>query len=71
MILVPLGKVRLRDLVHVRRGVLMRSGVFLCVQTGGSGYIGLLWGIILGDFLTKTIKGKDLMIGMARGARGL
>ncbi|PIL35059.1 hypothetical protein GSI_02846 [Ganoderma sinense ZZ0214-1] len=40
-------------------------------KTGGSGYIGLLWGIVLGDWLTKTIKGKDLMIGMARGARGL
>ncbi|KAM5540768.1 hypothetical protein V8D89_005412 [Ganoderma adspersum] len=40
-------------------------------KTGGSGYFGLLWGIIVGDWLTKTIKGKDLMIGMARGARGL
>ena len=43
----------------------------LCAQSGGSGYLGFLWGIILGDFLTKMIKGKDLMIGMARGARGL
>ncbi|KAI1783571.1 FAD/NAD(P)-binding domain-containing protein [Ganoderma leucocontextum] len=40
-------------------------------KSGGSGYFGFLWGIVVGDWLTKTIKGKDLMIGMARGARGL
>lgn len=40
-------------------------------KTGGSAYIGLLWGVILGDFFTKMIKGKDLLIGMTRGARGV
>ena len=41
------------------------------LQTGGSGYFDIFWGLVLGDFFAKMIKGKDLMIGMVRGQRGL
>ncbi|TBU44038.1 FAD/NAD(P)-binding domain-containing protein [Dichomitus squalens] len=40
-------------------------------KSGGSAYLGFLWGIILGDWFAKMMKGKDLMVGMARGQRGL
>ncbi|KAI0775568.1 FAD/NAD-P-binding domain-containing protein [Trametes elegans] len=40
-------------------------------KSGGAGYLGILWGIMLGDTLTWFLKGKDLMVGGARSARGL
>lgn len=31
-------------------------------QTTGMGYIGVLWGIILGGWLSAMLKSKDLMV---------
>ncbi|EKM48363.1 uncharacterized protein PHACADRAFT_109059, partial [Phanerochaete carnosa HHB-10118-sp] len=32
----------------------------------GSGYFGVLWGVILGDWFASMIKGKDLLVDMSR-----
>lgn len=40
------------------------------MQNYGVSYIGLLWGITLGDWLTKMIKGKGLLVSMYRGKLG-
>ncbi|RDX48829.1 FAD/NAD(P)-binding domain-containing protein [Lentinus brumalis] len=40
-------------------------------KSGGAGYLSILWGIILGDWLSRTMKGKDLFVSMARTQRGL
>ncbi|KAF8899037.1 FAD/NAD(P)-binding domain-containing protein [Infundibulicybe gibba] len=39
-------------------------------KTGGVGYIGMLWGIVLGDWFARLIKSKSLMISMMRSAVG-
>ncbi|KAI0329006.1 FAD/NAD-P-binding domain-containing protein [Cubamyces sp. BRFM 1775] len=39
-------------------------------RTGGAGYLGFLWGIMLGDFFSRLLKAKELMISQARAARG-
>lgn len=36
-------------------------------RTIGGGYFDVLWGITVGNWLSSIIKGKDLLIGMARG----
>ena len=41
------------------------------LQRKGAGYMGIAWGMTMGDFMTRTIKGKDLLTGMTRKARGL
>ncbi|KAJ7048407.1 hypothetical protein C8F01DRAFT_1213857 [Mycena amicta] len=38
---------------------------------GGSSYFGVLWGIIIGGWLTAWIKSKDLLVGRLRGDSGL
>ena len=40
-------------------------------QHRGGGYIGMGWGFVVGDFMARTIKGKDLLVSMTRKARGL
>ncbi|KAI0725356.1 hypothetical protein C8Q72DRAFT_785707 [Fomitopsis betulina] len=40
-------------------------------KTGGSAYLGFAWGIVLGDWASRTIKGKDLFVSRARAERGL
>ncbi|KAH9891858.1 FAD/NAD-P-binding domain-containing protein [Cubamyces lactineus] len=39
-------------------------------RTGGAGYLGFLWGIMLGDFFSRLLKAKELMVSQARAARG-
>ncbi|OSC98053.1 FAD/NAD-P-binding domain-containing protein [Trametes coccinea BRFM310] len=39
-------------------------------KTGGSGYFGVLWGIVVGDWFTRMVKAKELMVSQARKARG-
>ncbi|KAI0671198.1 FAD/NAD-P-binding domain-containing protein [Trametes maxima] len=39
-------------------------------KTGGSGYFDFLWGIIVGDWVSKTLLGKDLMVKRARAYMG-
>ncbi|KAI0329011.1 FAD/NAD-P-binding domain-containing protein [Cubamyces sp. BRFM 1775] len=39
-------------------------------RTGGAGYFGFLWGIMFGDFFSRLLKGKELLISQARAARG-
>ncbi|KAH9850134.1 FAD/NAD-P-binding domain-containing protein [Lenzites betulinus] len=39
-------------------------------KTGGSGFLGFLWGILVGNWFAKTLKGKDLMIPAARTSLG-
>ncbi|EJT98551.1 FAD/NADP-binding domain-containing protein [Dacryopinax primogenitus] len=39
-------------------------------KTGGSAYVGLLWGLMLGDWFARTMKSKELLVGMARKALG-
>jgi apoptosis-inducing factor 2 len=38
---------------------------------GGAVYLGILWGIMLGNWLTALLKSKDLVVGQARKALGL
>ncbi|KAF8156792.1 FAD/NAD(P)-binding domain-containing protein [Crassisporium funariophilum] len=40
-------------------------------RNGGASYLGILWGLRFGDFLSKTVKSKDLMVGLARKGLGL
>ncbi|KAG2003442.1 hypothetical protein CC2G_004044 [Coprinopsis cinerea AmutBmut pab1-1] len=40
-------------------------------RNGGASYLGLLWGIVLGDFLTKTLKSKTLLQEKVRDILGL
>jgi apoptosis-inducing factor 2 len=40
-------------------------------QQGGAAYIGMLWGIILGPWFARMVKGKDLLIPMGRKNAGL
>ncbi|KAI0725355.1 hypothetical protein C8Q72DRAFT_785719 [Fomitopsis betulina] len=40
-------------------------------KTGGSGYLDVLWGIILGDWLSASLVGKDMFVSRARRERGL
>lgn len=65
MILIPLGKVSRPAL-----SVVVRADI-LSLQTGGSAYLGFAWGIVLGDWASRTIKGKDLFVSRARAERGL
>ncbi|KAI0655398.1 FAD/NAD-P-binding domain-containing protein [Cubamyces menziesii] len=37
---------------------------------GGAGYFVFLWGIMFGDFFSRLLKGKDLLVSQARAARG-
>lgn len=59
MIVVPVGKVCLFPLLATRL-VLMR------LKADGAGYLGFLWGITLGGWLTSLIKGKTLLLPMVR-----
>ncbi|KAK7064070.1 FAD/NAD(P)-binding domain-containing protein [Favolaschia claudopus] len=40
-------------------------------KTGGMAYIGILWGIIFGDWFTRLIKSKSLLVPMTRSSLGL
>jgi apoptosis-inducing factor 2 len=56
-----------------------RSGSFytfltICphvLQKYGIAYMGMLWGITLGNWFSSSMKGKELMVGMMRKAYGL
>ncbi|KZO99537.1 FAD/NAD-P-binding domain-containing protein [Calocera viscosa TUFC12733] len=37
---------------------------------GGAAYVGMLWGIILGDWFARMMKSKELLVGMVRGSLG-
>ncbi|KDQ63257.1 hypothetical protein JAAARDRAFT_29276 [Jaapia argillacea MUCL 33604] len=39
-------------------------------RNGGAGYIGLLWGITIGDWLSKTLKSKELFVSKSKGGLG-
>ncbi|KAI8986166.1 FAD/NAD-P-binding domain-containing protein [Trametes punicea] len=39
-------------------------------KNGGGGYVGILWGVMLGDFFTRLLKAKDLLLERARKERG-
>jgi len=39
-------------------------------KNGGGGYFGILWGILLGNWVTRTLKGKHLFVSMSRGNLG-
>ncbi|KDR72483.1 hypothetical protein GALMADRAFT_73843 [Galerina marginata CBS 339.88] len=58
----------------VPKKVYTKSAEILTVsngRNGGATYLGLLWGLTFGNFLTKIIKSNDLMIGLARKGIGL
>ncbi|KZT69588.1 FAD/NAD(P)-binding domain-containing protein [Daedalea quercina L-15889] len=40
-------------------------------KSGGSAYLGILWGIVLGDWFARMVKGKDLFVSQSRKDRGL
>jgi len=40
-------------------------------KNGGSAYLGILWGIVLGDWFARMMKSKDLLIGMVKKNLGL
>jgi len=40
-------------------------------RNGGASYLGVFWGMTFGDLFTKTIKSKDLFVGMVRRNLGL
>ena len=68
MILIPLGKVRQHVAGCVGERPLLTAAWF---QRRGGRYIGMAWGIVVGDFMARTVKGKDLLTAMTRKARGL
>jgi len=39
-------------------------------KNGGKAYIGMLWGITLGDWFARMVKSKTLLVSMTRGAMG-
>jgi hypothetical protein len=41
------------------------------LQKGGISFMGMLWGITLGNWFSSSMKGKELMVGMARKGYGL
>ena len=45
--------------------------VTLTSQSGGATYLGLLWGLTFGNYFTRVIKSKDLMVGLVRKSLGL
>ncbi|KAF7311070.1 FAD/NAD(P)-binding domain-containing protein [Mycena chlorophos] len=49
------------------------SSEFLVVtngREGGRAYLGILWGIVLGDWFVRLVKARTLLISMTRGAMG-
>ncbi|KZT56534.1 FAD/NAD(P)-binding domain-containing protein [Calocera cornea HHB12733] len=45
--------------------ILITNGV-----NGGAAYVGMLWGIVMGDWFARSMKSKDLLVGMARKGLG-
>jgi NADH dehydrogenase FAD-containing subunit len=41
------------------------------LQKNGISYLGMLWGITLGNWFSSSMKGKELMVSMTRKAYGL
>ena len=41
------------------------------LQNAGAGYVGILWGIVMGSYLASKMKGKELFIPPTRAAMGL
>lgn len=64
MIIIPLGKVSAMRVFGL-------CWADACVQTGGSGYIDILWGIMVGDWVSASVVGKDMFVERARRDRGL
>jgi NADH dehydrogenase FAD-containing subunit len=48
------------------------EGIIITVgRTGGVTYLGFLWGLVFGDWFSRLIKSKGLVIEMSRGNLGL
>jgi len=58
----------------VPRKVYTKSAEILMIsngRNGGATYLGLLWGLSFGDYFTRLVKSKDLMVGLVRKSIGL
>lgn len=54
-------------MLHAAFDVLSSEAIVMPLgPKGGVGYIPLLWGITLGDFFTRLLKGKNLFADMAK-----
>lgn len=67
-----------REIIVISNGRVSFFGVNLLTthqlvsfQHGGAAYLGVLWGMTFGDFFAKTVKSKDLMVGLVRRTLGL
>ena len=65
IIIVPVGKVAFRSFAAV-----LKYADCQTLQTIGQGYLGFLWGILVGDWFSRTMKGKTLMVPQARKSLG-
>lgn len=52
-------------------GLFFLSDVSSPLQKRGISFMGMLWGITLGNWFSSSMKGKELMVGMARKSYGL
>jgi len=41
------------------------------MQNGGALYIGMLWGLVFGDWAARMLKSKDVGLGMIRPRMGV
>jgi NADH dehydrogenase FAD-containing subunit len=67
LIIVTNGKVRCLSLF----GPSLLSDLCRVLQKQGVSYVGMLWGITLGNWFSSSMKGKELMVSMMRKAYGL
>ncbi|KZT34825.1 FAD/NAD(P)-binding domain-containing protein [Sistotremastrum suecicum HHB10207 ss-3] len=57
---------RLKEYQGTFEAIVITNGKY-----GGSGYLGVLWGILFGDWLASLFKSRWLLIGLARSQLGL
>lgn len=48
----------------------LHVGLTWMAQNGGVSFLGMLWGIVLGDWFTSTIKSKGLFLSNLRASVG-
>lgn len=66
MIIIPVGKVIVERVLYIVK----RLANSRTLQQYGAGYLDLLWGIVIGNWITKLLKGKGLLVSMSRSNLG-
>lgn len=70
LIIITNGKVRLL-FISVQLIPQLSDNFLTSLQKYGISYMGMLWGITLGNWFSSTMKGKELMVSMTRKSYGL